>query len=222
MENVYDSTAKVKRILCYGDSNTWGWVPSSMGSKRYDKNNRWTGVLQNRLGENYHVIEEGLGARTTNFDDPRPEFPLRNGAETLPIMLESHAPLSVVVLMLGTTDAKEMLHLTVEDITEGMRKLVKIVKSIKTLEHCSLPKILIIVPAIVNEEADFASKLFKGATLKTQDLIEAYKKLADEEQVYYLNPTNQVNVDAFEGVHLDNKNHKKLGKLIAEKILEIT
>jgi len=217
-KEVYDSNLKTKRVLCYGDSNTWGWVPSSMGSKRYDLNNRWPGVLQNILGKDYEVIEEGLGARTTMFDDPRPEFPLRNGAETLPVILASHSPLNFVILMLGTTDSKEMLNLTVENITDGMRKLIKIVKDSKNLDGCSSPKILIVVPAIVKEEADFASTLFKDGTSKTKSLIDSYKKLAEEENVYYLNPTSDVKVDSFEGVHMDNENHKKLGVLIAKII----
>ncbi len=220
-ENIYDSNSQIKKILCYGDSNTWGWVPSSMGTKRYDINNRWPSILQSILGEEYTIIEEGLGARTTMFDDPRPEFPLRNGVETLPIILDSHSPLSFVIIMLGTTDAKEMLNLTVENITDGMRKLIKIVKNYKNLNGCVPSKILIVVPAIVNEKADFASKLFKGGTLKTKALIESYSKLAEEENVHYLNPTNDIKVDEFEGVHIDNKNHKILGSLIAQKILKI-
>ena len=222
VENICDSNSKIKKILCYGDSNTWGWVPSSMGSKRYNSNNRWPGVLQNILGSNYEIIEEGLGARTTMFNDPRPEFPLRNGLETLPIILDSHSPLNLVIIMLGTTDSKEMLNLNVIDITNGMRKLIKIVKNHKNLEGCSSPKILIVVPAIVDEKAEFASKLFKGGTLKTKALIESYNKLTEEENIYYLNPTNTVKVDEFEGVHIDNKNHKILGSLIAQKISKIT
>ena len=220
-EEPYDSNFKIKKILCYGDSNTWGWVPSSMGLKRYDSNNRWPGVLQKILSNNYKVIEEGLGARTTMFNDPRPEFPLRNGAETLPIILESHLPLNWVIIMLGTTDTKEMLNLTSQDITKGMTRLIKIVKSIKVLENCTPPKILIVVPPIVKEEANFASKLFKGATVKTKGLIDSYQKLAEEEEVFYLNPTGKIKVDEFEGIHLDNVNQINLGKLIANKILEV-
>jgi lysophospholipase L1-like esterase len=220
-ENLYEPVSKVKNILCYGDSNTWGWVPSSMGLKRYSFDNRWPGILQNLLGDGYKVFEEGLGARTTMFDDPRIDFPLRNGAETLPNILESNLPLNFVIIMLGTTDTKEMLNLNVEDITNGMKKLIKIVKNMKILKNCSPAKILIIVPPIVLEEADFASKLFKGATAKTQELVKSYENLAKEENVYYLNPTNEIKVDKIEGVHMDNTNHEKLAKLIANKLLEI-
>ena len=56
-----------KRILCIGDSNTWGYIPGS--GERYEKNVRWTGKLAQTLGENYEVIEEGMNGRTTAFTD---------------------------------------------------------------------------------------------------------------------------------------------------------
>ena len=212
--------SKAKRILCYGDSNTWGWVPFSMGNQRYSVENRWPGILQNKLGDKYEVIEEGLGARTTAFDDPRPEFPARNGLKSLPAILESHLPLDFVIFMLGTTDTKEMLSLDSRKITEGMQRLIKIVKTFRTLENTLPPKILVIVPPIVEEEADFASKLFKGATVKTKELVESYKKLAEEESVLYLDPTKDVKVDEKDCVHIDLEGHKKLAELVYKIVLE--
>lgn len=209
---------KAKRILCYGDSNTWGWVPSGMGMERYPIDKRWPGILQNLLDDGYEVIEEGLGGRTTMFDDPRPEMPGRNGLATLPIILESHLPLDLVILMLGTTDTKEIMNLTSEQTTEGMRNLVRAVKNYKVLDGVSAPQILIVVPVIVKEEADFASKLFKGGTKKGNELIESYKKLAEDENVLFLDPTKVIEADTEEGVHIDADNHRKLAELIHEKI----
>lgn len=220
-EDIFDTNSKVKTILCYGDSNTWGWVPSGMGAKRYNSNSRWPGVLQKLLGLDYKIIEEGLGARTTMFDDPRPELLLRNGLKTLPIVLETHNPLNLVIIMLGTTDAKEMMNLSIVEITEGMRALISAVKNMKILENTSQTKILVVVPAIVKEDADFASALFKGATEKTTALIDSYKALAKEEDVFYLNPNDDIAVDKTEGVHIDNHNHIKLGELVANKVKEI-
>ncbi len=211
---------KATQILCYGDSNTWGWVPSKMGKERYDIENRWPGLLQKKLGDRYEVIEEGLGGRTTAFDDPRPEFPGRNGLQTLASVLESHLPLDLVILMLGTTDAKEMMGLDSTKITKGMRKLIRAVKKGKRLDGSSSPQILVIVPPILKEKAAFASTLFKGGTAKTKELIESYSTLAKEEKVLYLNPTDEVKVDSEEGVHLDAENHKKLAELIYRKIIQ--
>lgn len=208
------------RILCYGDSNTWGWVPSKMGKERYDVENRWPGILQKKLGKRYEVIEEGLGGRTTAFDDPRPEFPLRNGLQTLPIILESHLPLDWIVFMLGTTDAKEMIGLNSKKITEGIKALIQATKRFKTLNDSFAPKILLIVPPVLEEKISFAATLFKGGTSKTKELIELYFQLAQEEKVFYLNPTGEVKVDPNEGVHMNLENHKKLAELVYDKIIQ--
>ena len=61
-------TTNIKTILCYGDSNTWGWNPATQD--RHSRDERWTGVLRRALGDGYLIVEEGLNGRTTVWDDP--------------------------------------------------------------------------------------------------------------------------------------------------------
>ena len=103
----------MKTILCYGDSNTYGLKPDS--SQRYPRDVRWTGILQKKLGEDYYVIEEGLSGRTTLWDDPIEEH--KNGKTYLLPCLESHSPINLVVLMLGTNDLKTRFSLTPFDLS---------------------------------------------------------------------------------------------------------
>ncbi len=213
--------SQAKRILCYGDSNTWGWVPASMGKERFSVDKRWPGILQKLLGTDYEIIEEGLGGRTTMFNDPRPEFPERNGLAMLPIILETHLPLDLVILMLGTTDTKEMMNLSEQEIGLGMSNLVKAVKNSKLLNNQKTPAVFVVVPPVVKEDADFAAKLFKGGTAKGMALANIYQQVADNEKVYYLNPLNMIEVNINEGVHLDENNHLILAELIYQKIKEI-
>lgn len=216
-----NTNPEAKRILCYGDSNTRWRVPSGMGVKRYTINERRTGILQSLLWQNFEIIEEWLGWRTTMFDDPRPELPLRNWLKTLPIILESHLPLDLVILMLGTTDTKEMMNLSPEETAEWMNKLIEVVKTYKVLEWHSSPKILVIVPPIVKEDTDFASKLFKWGTEKWNKLVELYEKLALNEDIGYLNPTIEIRVDWTEWVHIDMGSHKRLAEIVYAKVKEI-
>ncbi len=216
-----NTNPEAKRILCYGDSNTRWRVPSGMGMKRYTAEERRPGVLQFLLWEKFEIIEEWLWWRTTMFDDPRPELPLRNGLKTLPIILESHLSLDLVILMLGTTDTKEMMNLSPEETTEWMLKLIEIVKTYKVMTNNKTPQILVVVPPIVKEDADFASKLFKWGTEKWNKLVELYEKLALSENIHYLNPTMEVKVDEIEWVHIDSDNHKKLAEIIYGKVKEI-
>src|SRR6185436_143967 len=97
----------MKTILCFGDSNTWGFIPESITEpfwRRHAPDVRWPGVLARELGSGYSVIEEGLGGRTTVHDDP--VMGNRNGSLHLPPCLESHKPLDLVVLMMGTNYLK--------------------------------------------------------------------------------------------------------------------
>lgn len=92
----------MKNILCFGDSLTWGFKPEDF--TRYPIEQRWTGILQKELGSKFHIIEEGLNGRNTIFEDPY--LPGRNSENVLPIILESHAPLDLVIILLGTNDIK--------------------------------------------------------------------------------------------------------------------
>lgn len=62
----------MKNVMCFGDSNTYGYDPAGMRdgtAVRYAQDVRWCGVAQRDLGEGWHVIEEGLNGRTTVRDD---------------------------------------------------------------------------------------------------------------------------------------------------------
>ena len=110
----------MKQILCFGDSNTYGLIPGT--TRRYDRETRWTGILAEKLyDKGYRIIEEGLCGRTSVFDDATRDG--RNGAKVLPMLLETHAPLDQVVLMLGTNDCKTYNHASADRIGKGIEKL---------------------------------------------------------------------------------------------------
>ena len=112
----------MKEILCFGDSNTYGLIPGT--TRRYDRETRWTGILSEKLyDKGYRIIEEGLCGRTSVFDDATRDG--RNGAKVLPMLLETHAPLDQVVLMLGTNDCKTYNHASAERIGKGIEKLIQ-------------------------------------------------------------------------------------------------
>lgn len=132
----------MKTILCYGDSNTYG-LKSDLVS-RYPRNVRWTGILQEKLGSEYYVIEEGLGGRTTVWDDPVEDY--KNGKKYLLPCLDSHKPLDLVIIMLGTNDLKSRFSVTPFDIGASMENLVKtIIKSDAGVDF-QPPKILLVTP----------------------------------------------------------------------------
>ena len=134
-----------KHILCFGDSNTWGYDAATGG--RFDDDTRWTMQLSKRLGEKYYVIEEGLSGRTTCFEDPLNEG--LSGLSVLAPILQSHAPLDLLVLMLGTNDCKQRFAATPVNIKDALTRLVKKARQLDVWR--SVPRILIVAPIIIDE-----------------------------------------------------------------------
>src|SRR5659263_446679 len=129
-----------KTILCYGDSNTWGFVPGSEG-ERFLWEVRWPGVLQAELGSEYRVIEEGLSGRTTVLDNPLEAY--RNGREYLLPCLHSHQPLDLVVIFLGTNDLGDRYPLPPLDIARGAASLAQIVLNSESGPDFKAPAVLL-------------------------------------------------------------------------------
>jgi lysophospholipase L1-like esterase len=213
-----------KRIMCFGDSLTWGWVPVIEGvpTTRYAPNVRWTGVLQRELGSGYTIIEEGLSARTTSLDDPTD--PRLDGSAYLPSALASHLPLDLVILMLGTNDTKAYFHRTPFEIAAGMSKLVGQVLSsgggVGTVYPA--PLVLIIAPPPLREMPHaYFRALFGGAHEKSAQLGEIYGALADFMKVNFLDAGSVLSTDGVDGIHFTEANNSALGKAVAAKIRAI-
>ncbi|NDV02676.1 SGNH/GDSL hydrolase family protein [Pseudoroseicyclus tamaricis] len=203
----------MKRILCYGDSNTWGADPE--GGGRFDHLTRWTGVLQARLGEGYTVIEEGLGGRTTVRDDPYE--PWRNGRTYLVPCLLSHHPLDLVVLMLGTNDMKTRFNVPASDIARGVKLLVQDIRA--TLGAGM--RVLIVAPAPVGaHQKDHPSfgDMLAGSYEKSRQLAPLYLAAAEELGTGFFDAGTVCSLDHGDSVHLGRRDHAALGEALAEVV----
>ena len=92
----------MKNLLFYGDSNTWGFNPAT--GERYPYEKRWTAICAKILGDDFNCIPAGMNGRTTIFDDPVKAC--RNGRDALDYELQTHKPLDLIVVMIGTNDLK--------------------------------------------------------------------------------------------------------------------
>lgn len=213
-----------KRIMCFGDSLTWGWVPVVEGvpTTRYPAAVRWTGVVQLELGEGFIVIEEGLSARTTSLDDPTD--PRLDGSAYLPSALASHLPLDLVVLMLGTNDSKAYFHRTPFEIAAGMSKLVGQVLGsaggVGTVYPA--PQVLVVAPPpLTPMPHPYFQSLFGGGHEKTAQLGKLYGDLADFMKVHFLDAGSVISTDGVDGIHFTEENNLALGKAVANRIREV-
>ncbi len=214
-----------KRILCFGDSLTWGWMPvrGVVPTTRYPYAQRWTGVAAARLGEGFELIEEGLSGRTTNLDDPAD--PRLNGSAYLPSALASHFPLDLVVLLLGTNDTKTCFYRSPYDIAYGMSKLlVQVGTSAGGVGTAyPAPRALVVAPPALAEMTDpWLQLTFDGASrAKSRELASQYEALAGFFKVDFLDAGQILTTDGVDGVHLTPDNNRALGTAIADKIRTI-
>ncbi len=209
-----------KRILCYGDSNTWGYISGS-DHQRYNKKERWPRILQSLLEENYEIIEEGLNSRTLISNDPRPGKEGKNGSEYLIPCLDTHDPIDLVILMLGTNELKFNYNKTPEGIGEILEEyFVKKILNRKSQFTGKYPKLLIVTPPLVNEFADERTSIkYKDASEKSKKLNEIYEEVAKRNNCYFIsNDKLEVGID---GVHLTKESHKILAEILKEKIEDI-
>ena len=207
----------MKTILCFGDSNTWGYDAASGG--RFPADVRWPGVLRQGLGAGFHVIEEGLNGRTTVWDDPL-EGPGRNGLAYLAPCLESHAPLDLVVILLGTNDLKKRFSLSAYDIGSGAKALVELVQGSTAGPGGRPPRLLLLAPPPVVRLSDFA-EMFEGAEAKSRGLGARYRQIAGLHGCEFLDTAEVIVSWDLDGIHLAPGEHGKLGRAVAQAVRRI-
>ena len=202
----------MRTILCYGDSNTWGYDPVT--EERFGREARWPGVLARELGDGYAVIEEGLNGRTTVWDDPIDAY--RNGREYLVPCLESHAPLDLVVIALGVNDLKARLGLSASDIADGAGALVETVQKSATGPDGGAPKVLLLAPPPVGDLGDSA-EMFEGALQKSRSFSRHYARIADKYGCGLLDLAGLVSVSTLDGIHFEAKEHEAIGREVGHR-----
>ncbi|HET7714199.1 MAG TPA: SGNH/GDSL hydrolase family protein [Bauldia sp.] len=205
-------------IVCYGDSNTWGAVPmpSRPELDRFAPGDRWPGVLREKLGPSHTVIEEGLNGRTTVHDDPV-DGAHKNGARFLPVVLETHAPIDLVIIKLGTNDLKQRFSVPACDIADGAGVLVDLVKASANKPASAPPKVLLVAPAPL-VELTWLKDMFAGGLEKSRHLGAEYRRVAADRGIPFLDAGEVITSSRVDGIHLDKPMQRKLGEAIAAMV----
>ncbi|MDO5381981.1 MAG: SGNH/GDSL hydrolase family protein [Eubacteriales bacterium] len=210
----------MKQILAFGDSNTYGYKPDGTG--RFGWGVRWTSILSEKLNdqgseEEIRVIEEGLVGRTTVFDDPLRKG--RNGAELLPVILETHRPLDAVIVMLGTNDCKTVYGASPAVIGKGIEVLIKQIR-----EYSPSSRILLVSPIELGEkvyEPGFDQEFSPSSVAVSKKLGDVYKEIAESYKVDFLKGSDYARPSEIDREHLDEEGHKKISEGIYCKLKEI-
>lgn len=220
-----------KRILVFGDSNSWGFMPNPTGdpTKRYDASTRWPCAMISRLGAGFDLIEEGLSARTTNLDDPQFDIPsvhlkgaTLNGAKVLPAILASHLPLDLVIIMLGTNDLKVRFNRSASEIAQAVISLAGVIDDCKggVATVYGSPQVLVVAPPPLGTEFRDPAQ-WEGGVKKSLELGSVLRDAAAGAKLPFFNAGEVISTDGRDGVHFSAESHRKLGEAIAERVLQI-
>ena len=207
------------RILCYGDSNTWGYI-SGTDHLRYGENERWTRVLKNKLDENYEVIEEGLNSRTLKSDDPRKGKEGRNGYHFLKPCMYTHDKFDCFVLMLGTNDTKTFFNHSGDDIFSMMKEYIEIITNYKSQIDGSSPKLIVCgIPPISDIANNNPNDNFFGAKVKAIRYKLLIKNYCQQNNIPFIDNSDlETGID---GLHITKESHTKLAEKIYNAIIKL-
>ena len=186
-------------IICYGDSNTYGFDPRSFLGGRYDKNNRCCDLVQKNTG--FNMVNCGENGRTIPVEDF--EFRL------LDKMLEYNAPVDGVVVMLGSND---MLLCGSGNAYKTADKMENLIVHLKA--KAPNAKILLLTPPPVN----IPSAIIKE---KMQILNTLYKEIAQKQKIHFAD-TGTWNLSlSHDGVHLSEEGHHSFAANIQFILMDV-
>ena len=205
-------------VMTFGDSNTHGTPPIVVPGKyaRFDAATRWPRRMIAALGSGWELVEEGLPGRTAQFDDPVMGAHM-NGVAGLKMALESHGPLDVLVLMLGTNDVKARFSANAEAVASGIAGLMDVATHRLMQERHGGFKVLLVCPAPVDEVGPIKAEFFGGAA-RSRALPPLYRALAENYGAAFLDAGEVIAVSPVDGVHFDEAAHAALAVAVAEKL----
>ncbi len=228
----------MKTILCYGDSNTYGYVPET--GMRYPEEIRWPCRLKKLLdekapGENWRIVEEGCNGRTCSVTPPDEEW--KDGRPYLKACLNSHKPIDWVVFMLGSNDLKTMFNASPERIAAGIRGMLETTAEFLEEKQGFVPSILLISPPLVGtgiSSSAFADRFNDSAIERSEKLAELYAAEAEAfakvgatgvqagvqgnaaRRCFFLNAAEIAEPSEADSLHLMPEAHEALARAIAE------
>lgn len=199
----------MKKIVCFGNSNTYGYVPSLGG--RFDISERWSDILKTELADkNIDVAEEGVNGRTTVFDDPVSDD--KNGRKFMPSVLRRNVPVDLLIIMLGTNDCKIKFGADARTITNGLDTLVTDARKL-----CPGISILLIAPPVINSgvmSGRFAENFDRSSIKKSELLASEYRGLSEKRFCSFIDASLYARTDLSDGIHLAAEEHRNLASAV--------
>lgn len=211
-----------KHIVCFGDSNTHGHcadpLDSADGGTRFNEEERWPCLLQKTLGDDYLIIEEGLGGRTAAFEDPECES--RRGLDSIFSCLYSHKSVDLLILMLGTNDVKDRFSADAACVGQCVEQLIVKAKQIPAWTG-EKPNILLMAPPHILEgvcSGIYGDAFGPESVEKSKNLAAAYAEVAQRQGCAFLDTEGIGEFNAIDCIHLTRRGHRKLAETLTDLV----
>ncbi len=206
----------MKRILCFGDSNTWGYIPEN--GERYPRNIRWTGIISERMKCcNVEILEEGLCGRTTVFEDLY--RPGRNGALALPGILSQYTEIDGAVIMLGTNDCKSCYKASAQEIGAGIEKCLDIL-----LQRLPADKILLLSPIYLGENVwkeEYDPEFDQHSVKVSKELKRVYEHIASGKHIRFIAASDYAYPSNADEEHFTPEGHAAIANAVWEELCKL-
>lgn len=187
--------------------------------QRLAREMRWPSRMAEGLGPQWEVVAEGHPGRTAVFDDPI-EGSHKNGQAALPVLLETHRPIDLVIVMLGTNDLKARFNQSAHDIALGVQRLVRDIAACDSGPEGTAPQVLVAAPAVARERGVLA-ETFAGAEAKSALIPDLLAAMAERQGVHFTDVNAVARVDPLDGIHLSGEAHAAIGAGMAQAVLRI-
>lgn len=204
----------VKKVLCFGDSLTWG---DSHDYIRFDLSDRWTFILQERLGNDFDIIEEGLCGRTTDMNDSR--NPDRNGFEYFRPCFESHQTPDILIYMLGSNDVKKQYN------KDAFAIFSSIIETMEWMEDYNrdtggMTRVIIMAPPLINiGHLKSINNFNEESNEKLTTLANHLSNYTKEKRYDFLDLSKIMKGAERDGIHLSIEDNKVIAEKLAGIIL---
>lgn len=209
----------MKTVLAFGDSLTWGSNPQTGG--RHPSSHRWPDTLGSRLGDGARIVADGLRGRTTAYDEHLADCD-RNGVRLLPTSLYTHAPVDLVIVMLGVNDLKPHIAGTALAAMQGMRRLVQIAKTHQQgLTDGRTAQVLVVAPPplVATDNVELAA-MFAGGIAQSVQLAGLFEAIAADYGCRFFDAASVASASPIDGVHLDAENTQAIGHALAPLVAD--
>ncbi|HOP61995.1 MAG TPA: GDSL-type esterase/lipase family protein [Spirochaetota bacterium] len=205
----------IKKIFCFGDSNTWGC--NAIDSSRFDETTRWPKVLEALSINNFSVIEEGLNGRTLLALNP--ENREAGGVSWIQEALTPHIPADIIIIALGMNDVFDPSEVSLAEIGEGMKTIIRTVRAVHLSASHPEPEIILMGPPAIDRNFDGA-QFFEMPINKMIALGPLYNDIAEEESLHFFDASLYIKTSGIDCSHINGENHRILGREIARFIME--